>query len=242
MAEQLKTLEDRVKERLAASHLSARAASLAATGSPDIVRYIWERQAMPSADKLARLAEVLGTTADYLLGKTDDSGGDAIRPVPGFGLARRRQMPRDLPVYGTGLAADRAYFDRDGKEASVEQVDLYMTAAIDFIARPPLLAGRSDIFAVYVSGDSMSPRFFGGDAVLVEPSRPPAIGDDVLVLLRGAVDQGEEINGALIKRLSRRSASFVELEQYNPRLTFRIPSSDVHKIYRIKPWPEAHGI
>jgi phage repressor protein C with HTH and peptisase S24 domain len=237
--EQLEILETRVKERLKATGLSARGASLAAVNSPDVVRYIWERQAMPSADKLARIAAVLGTTVDYLLGKSEEPG-EAIAPVPGFKMPSR--TTRDLPVYGTALAADRDFLDRDGHPTTVEQVDLLMSSAMDYIIRPPLLVGRSEIFAVYVSGESMSPRFFSGDAVLVEPNRPAAIGDDVLVLLRGAVDQGEEITGALIKKLVRRSASFVELEQYNPPLTFRIPTADIHKIHRIKPWPEAHGI
>lgn len=244
MADQLEILKTRVRERLKETGLTPRAASLAAVNSPDLVRYIFDRNSMPGGDKLARLADVLGTTSDYLLGNSEEvqPNGASVKPVAGFTLPPRRSTPRDLPVYGTALGASREYLDDHGNKMAVEQVDLFMASAIDFILRPPLLAGRKDIFAVYVSGDSMSPKYESGDPVLVEPARPAAIGDHVLVLLRSAIDQGEEITGALIKKLVRRSASYIELEQYNPRSTFRLPAEDVSKIYRIKPWGEAHGI
>jgi phage repressor protein C with HTH and peptisase S24 domain len=38
----------------------------------------------------------------------------------------------------------------------------------------------------------------------------------------------------LIKRLVRRSAHFVELAQFNPPMTFRVPSERVAAIHRVR--------
>lgn len=244
MSANVDQIADRIFARCRDLGRSPRSVSVAATGSPDVIRYMKPpRRAMPSGDKLASIAIELGTSVEYLLGHTDQIQPETIRLVPEFQLPSRPDMPRDIPVYGTGLAADLELLDLNGKSVFVEQVELSMSeGAIDFVTRPPALAGRKDIYAIYISGDSMSPRHYSGDAVLVEPARPPAIGDDVLVIVKAPLGEGEEPTVAMVKRLVRLSASFVELEQFNPPMTFRVERSKVHSIQRIKPWAEAHGI
>ena len=46
-------------------------------------------------------------------------------------------------------------------------------------------------------------------------------------------DDGERSRGVLVKELVRRSASYVELRQYEPRTDFRVPMTDVLRIDRI---------
>lgn len=244
MSANVDEVADRIYALCRDNSRTPRSVSIAATGSPDVIRYMKPpRRAMPSGDKIASIAIELGTSVEYLLGHTDQVRPETIRHIPEFRLPPRRAMPRDIPVYGTGLAADRDLLDTNGKAVSVEQVELSMSnGAIDYVTRPPALVGRKDIYAIYISGDSMSPRHYSGDAVLVEPSRPPAIGEDVLIVIKAPLDEGEEPTLAMVKRLVRMSATFVELEQFNPPMTFRIDREKVHSIQRIKPWSEAHGI
>ena len=85
----------------------------------------------------------------------------------------------------------------------------------------------------------MSPRFEDGESAFVERGRPPRIGDEVVVYLRDkAEDDGERAAGVLVKRLVRNSVSYIELEQFNPPVQFRIDRSDVVRIDRVIPWSE----
>ena len=69
MSEESKIIHRRIGERLAELKISAAAASKLATGKPDLVRDI-KRGMDPSAIKLGKLAGVLETSVDYLLGRT----------------------------------------------------------------------------------------------------------------------------------------------------------------------------
>lgn len=75
-----------------------------------------------------------------------------------------------------------------------------------------------------------------GDLVLAERKRPARIGDDVVVYLRptnAEEDDGERARAVLIKRLARRTATYVELEQFNPPLTFRIDLDAIVHVDRV---------
>ncbi|MCI1143078.1 hypothetical protein MOP88_13540 [Sphingomonas sp. WKB10] len=62
-------LVERIGAKLYERNLTEREASIDATGKPDALRYIRTRKAMPSADRLDKIAQTLGTTSDYLLGR-----------------------------------------------------------------------------------------------------------------------------------------------------------------------------
>ena len=65
------TLIERVAERIDKMGITERAASIEATGSPDAIRYIRSRRAMPSAARLAAIAKVLEATPEWLIGEAD---------------------------------------------------------------------------------------------------------------------------------------------------------------------------
>jgi transcriptional regulator with XRE-family HTH domain len=150
-------------------------------------------------------------------------------------LERRGRLPNDIPVFGTALGASLEVDDSDGTaRITVEQAELDRGEALDFKRRPPALQGRDAVYGVYVSGSSMFPRFSDGEAALVDPKRPAKIGDDVVVHLRAPDEHdGERVSAVLIKRLSRRNSEFVELEQFNPPLKFRVAAAAVKSIDRI---------
>lgn len=88
----------------------------------------------------------------------------------------------------------------------------------------------------------MWPRYDHGETIIVADSqyaRPPKIGDDVVVYMRDLEeDDGHRSSGVLVKRLVRRTAEYVELEQFNPAMTFKIASGAVLRIDRVLPFSE----
>lgn len=143
-------------------------------------------------------------------------------------------MPRDIPIYGTALGGEIEFDQTNGDGVlSVEHTELDQSEVVGYLRRPPSLEGRQGLYGIYVQGSSMHPRFADGEAALVDPKRPPMIGDDVVVQL--ACPEDERVTHVLIKRLVRRSASFVELEQFSPALTFRVETARIQCIHRIVP-------
>lgn len=159
----------------------------------------------------------------------------AVLFTPPRDLERSGYLPNDIPIYGTALGGRREVENVDGKSRlTVEQAELDRSEVLGYKRRPPALEGREAVYGVYVSGNSMFPRFSDGEAVLVDPKRPARIGDDVIVHLKAPDEHdGERIDAVLIKRLIRRNSDFIELQQFNPELTFRVPAADAGPIHRI---------
>ncbi|WP_084390921.1 LexA family transcriptional regulator [Novosphingobium capsulatum] len=151
-----------------------------------------------------------------------------------------RGQPKDVPAYASALAADLQFDTCDNGPEPVEMTIFQMSDVIAHVRRPPGISNGRAVYVVFVSGSSMEPRYQAGDPVFVDPKRPPAIGDDVVVQL--VADDGGEIVTGLIKRLVKRSATFLDLEQYNPPIRFRVPMERIAHIHRVIPWAECFGI
>lgn len=89
----------------------------------------------------------------------------------------------------------------------------------------------------------MSPRFEDGEMIIVDPEGRLKVGDDVVVYLRpdGDDDDGERARAVLVKRLVRRSASHVELRQFEPAMTFKIGADEIVRIDRVLTLQEMLG-
>lgn len=96
-----------------------------------------------------------------------------------------------------------------------------------------------DAYAVYVTGDSMAPRFEQGDILFVNPKQAPKIGDYVIVQLKGR-DAGEQ-GPAFIKRLVKMNSDAVVCHQYNPDKDIAYRRAEVREVHRILPWNEVTG-
>lgn len=142
--------------------------------------------------------------------------------------------PRDVPIVGGSLAAPMHIIE-GGEELFIEQTELDFGADPDFAKRPPSFATNRSIYCVYVWGTSMEPRYDAGDPIYVDPRRPPVVGDDVVVQLRESEGDDQRIVCALIKRLVRRNATTLELEQYNPHGRFTIRTDRVAALHRVVP-------
>lgn len=135
----------------------------------------------------------------------------------------RSEMPRDVPVLGT-VSGGRGGLQMNGD-------------AVDWVRRPPRLAGRSDVFGVYVEDLSMVPAFKPGSLVIVERARPPAPGDDVVIEV---MEGGEQ--RALIKNLVHSNHKVVRVQQYNPPKEIEIERAQVVRMFRVMPLADLLGV
>lgn len=221
----------RVGQMQQEKNLSDRALSMAATGKPDLIRSIRNRRAFPKGDNLTALAKALDTSIDYLIHGTSHQGNARLSETP---LDFRPQPSlNDLPVVGTAQGGTVIIKSMSGNDTEIEQTLFEPGHVIRYIARPKALLGAREAYAIYVEGESMYPRFGPGEMAVVDPRIPPKIGDDVIIQL--SENGGDEITAILIKRLVRRSASFIELEQFNPAAIFRVDADRIKRLHRICP-------
>lgn len=219
------------------------AAAMQLAGRSSVQRFFTPQLETLSISDALRLADVLEGRGNPPIrrGEVLELAGGAERLVeiaPNDDLAPRfMDLPKDVPVYGTAMGTFR---DEEGAQA-IEQAFIDYSETIDFFPRLPAFAAKKGIYGIYVTGASMEPRWDPGDPAYVDPKRPPQIGDDVIVYLAKPVGDDSEPEAVLIKRLVKRSTDYVELEQYNPALRFRIETRRIKSIHRVIPRREYNG-
>jgi SOS-response transcriptional repressor LexA len=125
-----------------------------------------------------------------------------------------------LPLVTVGLAGEW------GRTASgIPLLAMDRNALIDRLPRPVGLAGDPAAYAITIVADSMWPRFRPGRRVAVSPASPVVVGDDVLLSLTEG--------NALLGELVRRPSQSLELRQFNPDVTFSIPSKEIAALHKI---------
>lgn len=205
-------------------------------GRSSVQRYFDDDYNGPLAPKIAKkLAKGLapsGATEDEIMALAETGVATNAVPFAVEGSSSER-MRENLPVYGSALGAEKVV---DGQ--SIEQTYLNTGSIVEYRKRPTILNGRKKVYGLYVQGASMSPAHEDGSIVLAERDRPLKVGDSVVVYLRANgegdfEDDGESARSVLVKRLVRRTAQYVELMQFEPRITFKIPASDVLRIDRV---------
>lgn len=135
--------------------------------------------------------------------------------------------PHDIEVRGTGACTlGQGAFQLE--ETVVERV-----------RRPYGILEVKDAYAIYVVGDSMEPCYHAGDLVFVSGSRPPRVGDHVVVQVQNGQHEGVQ---SYIKRLERRTEQWLHLAQYNPKTQIKIKTSTVKAVHRIFSVNELYGI
>jgi phage repressor protein C with HTH and peptisase S24 domain len=162
-----------------------------------------------------RLAELIGVAPDALRGTSAPSRSGVRAPflrLPPVSTADR------IPVMGVG-------------EGGGEGKSLWNGEVVDYVSRPPALSGAPNGYATYVIGTSMEPRYHPGELIYVHPGKPVTAGAYVLVQLKPPAEGEPPL--ALIKRLAKRTATRIVLEQFNPPKQIEIPARDVVSIHRI---------
>ena len=179
------------------------------------------------------LANVLQVSPDWLShgrsGKPpiDRTGiaGVGFQSAP-VSLPATQEMPRDVPVLGTAAGGSTGAFQLSD-------------AVVDYVRRPPGLAGAVDVYAIYVAGDSMAPEHKDGELRFVHPHRPIRPGDAVVVQIRGDPHEPPQ---AYLKRLLRRTSDRLLVEQLNPRNVVEFEANSVISLHKVLTLNELFGI
>jgi phage repressor protein C with HTH and peptisase S24 domain len=162
---------------------------------------------------------------DGTLKSEDPGAGTRASDIRGAWAAPEPHRP--VPLIGTAFAGEW--------DADIEMSELHLTDVLDYLGRPPELQTDPDSYALEIVGESMAPRFEPGERAFVSPLSPVRIGDDVVVQLRAkGPAQSDRVKLALIKRLTRRSPTFLELRQFNPDRTFQVPVEQVAAVHRVR--------
>lgn len=143
------------------------------------------------------------------------------QPKPSRNITAHPAPPmsdRDVPVYG------RAQGGADG-------VFLFNGEVIGWEIRPPQLAGVKEAYATYVDGESMYPRYKPGETVWLNPHKPAARGDDVVVQMRPADEHAPPYG--FIKEYVRRTPTKLVVCQHNPASEIEFDLTDVVSIHPI---------
>lgn len=231
-------LLERIERQLELLDKSAYWLSMEITGGKrnGVITDLRRKPFMPKEPRLRAMAKALNTTVEYLTGESDN-------PAPMLSevgvadrlLDWRGQEPHlpGIPLVGTGDCADLEVRTETGDTVHVERSSFEADYVVRFIERPMALRGNDKAYAIYFHGSSMEPRFFAGEVGIVDPTRPCAPGDFVIVQLNDG--ESDDVVSVLVKRLIRQSSREVVLEQYNPALTFSVPRSRVRHLHRIVP-------
>lgn len=222
-----------IEKRLQALGKTARAASLEVGGPDGFLKGILKQPDShhPRIDTLTRIAQAIELPLEDVLEAAQGSAmrGDVkIAPASLFPEAATGLMPRDVPVLGT--AAGSAIGGYDFR---------FEGGVIDYVRRPPALVGAKDIYAIFVTGSSMDPEHRAGDLRFVNPHRPPALGDTVIIQVRTR-DEGE--TEAYIKRLVRRTGDRIMAAQLNPEATIEFKAPTVVAIHKVLSLNELFGV
>lgn len=194
-----------------------------------------KRRGSANHSTIEKLLDAIGVTfAEFEAGhratEKEPSPSEVRAPYLAF---RAQDRPRDVPILGTAECADLE-FEANDHPVSVESMELDFNEIVDYARRPASLDNRRDVYCLYWRGHSMSPRFEPGEIGYIDPSRPPGIRDYAVLQLRKPDDtEGERVARVIAKRLVRTTASFYELEQFNPPTTFRVPREMVKHIHRV---------
>ena len=128
------------------------------------------------------------------------------RPAPALPTTMR------VPVYGYASAFDGS------------RVALGSDHVLDYIELPVGLV-RGDVIAIRIVGDSMEPRLFSGETVLVALNVSPTRNGDCVVEMKDG--------SAMVKQYRGSRDGVVFLHQYNPDEEVRIPQDKVRAIHAV---------
>lgn len=160
-------------------------------------------------------------------------GGDASGDIDDVSRAEPRAAGAPLPLFATRPRGDGA-----------GTFGILWGQVMEQITRPPGLAGAGGAYCIYMQGSAMIPRFEHGERIYVSPTRPPSVGDDVLVLLDDTRDDRTEQDpvSAHVGRLTRMTDDQVTIAHFRPATDFILDTARIAALHRIYPTAELLGI
>lgn len=159
----------------------------------------------------------------------DDTAVDLDRPGK---MVSRTAIPRNVSQRVREINAPYISVARTpilGRAAAGEPGRLIMMhTEYDSIPTPPELNGVEGGYAVYVYGDSMEPRFYAGELLLVHPHKPVWRGDFCVV----QIGSGDDSCG-YVKRFVSQDGEKLVLQQLNPEMELSFDSHEVTATHKV---------
>lgn len=204
-------LANRIKQRIEQLGTTARAISIQVTGKGEFLRPILNEGAQPRANNLARLAEVLGVSVNWLLTgehehvSSEDVAAGLQANEPNDTIAASSlgnylgQLPNAVPEIdaragaGNGNVGEHAVVTLGRGESYVgHKVTAEWVFPPTFL-RHELRLQPGGMMVLEVVGDSMSPTLESGDRVIIDTAHTRPTPDGIYVI--------EEGDGPMVKRL-----------------------------------------
>lgn len=175
MGERIKTLrkENGLTQAKLAGHIGVEANTISR----------WENDKIEASHVyVVKLANVLGTTADYLLGRLGETDTPVppqtspIAPGPGHNIRRLPDDVIELPVYSITACMGSGFDNEDEQWAQVGTSYLSVNdVGVAYPERP---------YIILADGDSMEPKISAGEKLVVNPNIQPGRGDICLARFR----------------------------------------------------------
>lgn len=198
----------------------------------------WEVGKDISRENLSNISTAFNVTLDWLdkgRGAPPEAAASHLRQTPiASGTTNGQYLPsgaaaqanatidktqqgqwREIPVFGQAVAGVDGEFLMNGNV-------LFHAFA------PPNVAQIERAYGVRVSGESMTPRYYDGEVVFVDPSRTPRKDDFVVVQVQD--DENAE-PWAYVKQFVRHNRSELVLSQFNPSKEMVFPHNQVVSVH-----------
>jgi phage repressor protein C with HTH and peptisase S24 domain len=194
--------KNRLKILLAEREMSARDLAEKLGKQPHTIRRYIRQESQPRVSLANQIAEILECTMAEVVGYEEKN----LDAPPGR---------KTLPIYGAA---------QGGEGFDITDV----SAPIDAMPVPELLQACPTAYAVYVSGESMAPRYLAGEKLFVHPGIPVAGGDFVVIQF-----SDQNTRHAVVKRFISTSDETVMVEQFNPQKKISYPRATVEHVHKI---------
>jgi phage repressor protein C with HTH and peptisase S24 domain len=169
-----------------------------------------------TVDWLLRFAKALQVDPDDLLDPADRlrgpraSGDDDMRQPIGNPSAASGLSDR-IPVLGAA---------RGGADQ-----EMYLDDPIDWVHRPTMLRDVRGAYAIYVVGESMTPRYRPGTLLFVNPFKPPRWENGVVIQMLDRT--------VLVKEFLGFTPQELKLLQYNPETELTLQRETISVVHTV---------
>lgn len=168
-----------------------------------------------TVDWLIKLADALGISPAAFF----EAGG------PSVGYTLQEPSRADYLTTPASPVTPALHIPVYGRADPVTDQLHQMDKVVSHVPCPPTLAGVPDAFGVYMVGDGMEPRFFAGELLLVDPSRPVTKNCFVVVLFHD--------ESAQVRQFLHRSPGLLYLRQLVQGDDPPLAVNRVRGVYRI---------
>ena len=213
---------NRIKELRDAAGLSQASLGKAVGTSGEQIRKLESGERRLTLDWMARLAKGLKCELAELL--AEQPAREAVASPEELNQSPPSQVTRVAEKQFVDDPRNMVPIRSAGRGGNGQEMFLG-DGPMGYTRRPTVLETVRDAYAIYMTGDSMEPRYFSSYMLYVHPFKPPRPGRAVVVTLNS--------NEVLVKLFVRQDSTMLHLRQLNPDKELSIPQHEVRDVHLI---------